>query len=1097
MSSYQIAEYFTNKQREAILKEGSNILVSAAAGCGKTTLMVERIIRKVMEDNVDINQLIVVTFTEAAAAELKQRLEKELTNRLSDNPEQLNRQISLLSDSYIMTFHALCFRLLKENHAAFNFDNTLQIGDGLQLSTQKKLAYKKTIEQLKDNESYIVLDDYYNDIINKNKLFEVVDSSLTTCISKGGINYFKNRKNTSFDNIFEYKDFNEILIDASYFYLNNTVNILNELIQEDLSDKNLETINEDILFYNDLINLVNNKDYKKIHTNLKEKTMFRKPSSKSDKVKLLHKEIKENNFVQLKTLYSLTPEEMEEYLIRNDENVNHLLVLVEQYHSNLNEIKKESGLLEFDDLEQLLIDLLYEDDGYSKIAYKLKDNFNEIMIDEYQDTNYIQETIVCALSNGNNVFMVGDLKQSIYRFRNATSKIFSDKYAAFKEGKGGYVIDLKDNFRSRPEVLETTNYIFKSTFSLDIGGIEYDENAKLHFGNKSLADIQGDFTTEYLLNTNCEESNAEEKYLQNSMSMAYEIENLHNEGVPFSSIAILIRNTTNTTVLADYLTSKNIPIMLHSNKGFYEAFEIKDIINLLKVLSNPYNDINLLATLRSYFFILSDNDLYTLSLIDESSYYKKLEASNFKNEFKLLNDLINYSRDNTILDIINYIYNSTEYLSYIQTHNNFEQVLININSFKQIIEANYNYYLSLDYLVDELEEGLKRNFDSALPAVLSSKQDVVNIMTIHKSKGLEFEYVFVFDNSKMKFETETNTLKVYQDQLILPYFNYQKKIKSQHPSKNSGFHPLMLLLDYKNRKEIIAEELRVLYVALTRAKYKLYIVDTFEDNDEKIDSSFHKANLTSNWLLDSATIFNYKRMLEPVLYCFQRHSNGMELRGSNGVIADEEIYKYYDKLFVVNKQFIEIEETSKNITTKNDYKVTTINRVDSESKGIEQTAPTSYSSNKLDFTTISDFNPYLQGTNTHLVLELLDFKSENIEKDLEDLILKFNISKANADGLKAFINSGMFNHIINSTFHKEYNITYIENSILHRGIIDLFVEDENTVYIIDYKSDNLSIDELIENYQDQLYAYQSMLETNKKIELYIYSIKHSQFIKGL
>lgn len=1099
MSSYQIPEYFTQEQATAVFNEGNNILVSAAAGCGKTTLMVERIIRKIIQDKVNINELIVVTFTEAAAAELKQRLELELTKKLVLNPEDafLQHQLAIINDSYIMTFHALCFRLLNENNAAFNFDNSLVIGDGMQIANLKQQAFHNLLSNHHLEDEFQILDSFYNNIIDNQGLFNIINQCLDICITKGSIKEFKaSNQNKIPSSIFSFDGFNEILCEATSFYLKNISVILKQMQSFDLSSKNVTSIEESILLFEQINNAFLQQNYQVMHELLSSYKIFSKPAKADNHFKHLHDTLKKDNLIKLQELYVLNNDETLAYITQNQKNVSSLLKYTEYYYNYLHDLKKKTGILEFNDLEQYLIELLYDGSSFSKTALTIQRNINEIMIDEYQDTNLIQEKIVNALANSQNTFMVGDLKQSIYRFRNATSKLFSDKYTNYKNDNNlGEVIDLSFNFRSKDEVLETTNYIFKSVFSYNIGGIDYDKNNQLYFKNEKLHEVVGDFKTKYFINTNADRVKKRNNYQASVSMMITEIKKLIDTGIEYKQIAILFKNRSNINILKTGLEEAQIPFMLHTNTGFYSSYEIQDLINFLKFLVNPSDDVSLLGVLRSYFFNFSEQDLLELSLIKEKNYFLKLKNSKFLEAASLIQQIIIISKTKTPLELINDIYNLTNYTSYIEKHNNFEQFLINITTFKNIIQNNIDYYNSLSFIIDELDTNIARNFDESLPAILSSKQNVINLMTIHKSKGLEFDYVFLFDNSLINFSSEAK-INNLNKQLVIEYFDPVQKIKAVSPLGNKSFNPLTNLITFSNKKDIISEELRVLYVALTRAKYQLYIFDNL--TMEQLELAAFKASLESEWLYSEAITLNFKRMLEPVLYSFLRHRNGLVLRDSTNMIVDDFVYSYYNNLFEVELVNVELNDVKKQRSSvTNKYPKELVIPKDIDVISIESTIPSLHTIEPLDFNKLTSFDSYQQGTNVHLVLETLDFNSKNIIDNLNNLCDNFDISISNREGLLAFIQSDFFNTIINNTYFKEYSFSYLDDNKLVNGIIDLYVETASIIYIIDYKSDNITINELINNYSEQLNTYSNIIKTssNKTIVKLIYSIKHKQFIE--
>lgn len=1086
---------YTNEQLAAINTEGSNVLVSAAAGCGKTTLMIERIVRKVLINKVSLDKIIVVTFTEAAAAELKERLEKALNKQLQQEKDNafLQQQLALLNDAYISTFHSLCLRLLEENGGTFNYDKKIKIGDSLQIKNLKKQAFKLLDEQFINEDNYLQLKDYFTTIYDDSNLFTLLDKTLEICITKGSLKEFitYNQQNLNLTSVFDYPLFNNLLFESTTISINYIISLLKQALQDDNNEKTEQNITETFHFFNDLTTSLTNQDYSALHQKLSNYKIFTRPRVSKDNLNIqinkVHPRIKEELEKQLQPLYRLSNEEYLKMISDNQTNVSHVLYYVSEYNKILAKLKKEQGLLEFNDLEQEALHLLYDDnDTFSQRALALQNNFNEIMIDEYQDTNLIQEKIVLALANDHNVFMVGDVKQAIYGFRNATPQLFSEKYQSYQNNLKGKVIDLDTNFRSKKEVLETTNFIFKSIFSANIGGINYDDKNTLKFGNKKLNDYTGDYTTKFFCNVYDKDDKLKinDLYLKTSQAITNEIKKLNSRGVNYNEITILFRNRQHSTILTDLFKQENIPYMIHDNKGFYASYEIKDLINLLKALTNPSDDIALLGVLRSYFFNLNENDLLTISLLSGQNNYQKLKHSTYQETYNLFEKLRIYALEHRPLELINYIYQETNYLTYLYNSNHYEQVLINITSFKTMLEDNIDYYNSLSYLVSELDYNIARDFDTAKPATLSSKENVVNIMTIHKSKGLEFNYVFLFDESKIRFENRNSSTNINYlgKQLILKYFDTKQKIYADNPLTN--------LIAFDNKKEILAEEFRILYVALTRAKLQLYIFTNI--SREALEESVEAIRHQRDWLIEEDYLIKLKKMLDSLILSLVRHKDGLKLRESLPVEASDDIYNYYGKLFEVNDYDYSLLSSTNQLQTIDKYPIKNVVKLNQESTSLEGITPSNHAIRTLNFDDISSFDSFEQGTNVHKLFELIDFNNPNFD----DLLVKYPLYSRNKEGLEAFFNDDFFNVIKDNFYRKEYAFIYQDEDNLIKGFIDLYVESATTIYIVDYKTDKISQDELIEQYTKQLAIYEDIISknTSKEIVKMIYSLYHKKFI---
>lgn len=1115
MSNYQIDEKLTPEQKQAVLLDNTNVLVSAAAGCGKTFLLVERVLRKIMQDEVALNKLVVVTFTDAAAQELKERIENELNNGLKkdSNNQFLKDQLSQLNDAYIMTFHALCLRLLKENHASFNYEDNLNPASGLILDSLKKQAYNKLVIDNKDNEEFESLKIYFEKIITNNNFHNALEHVRKIVLNNSSFeefNKFHNNKN-NYDSLMIHPNFKDVFKE----YLNSNLNhILGLLIKASLDQNNISKtmieIDNMITHIEFILALIKENQYENLKEAILNYKVFRKPPKNANFddetipiIRVFHEDIK-NTFEKKIKYFFENENSLSTILKNNDENALKILNFSEAYEMNLKQLKKQTGFIEFDDFEQDTLDLLYDNNEYSDVALKLKQHFNEILIDEYQDTNIIQEKIVNALSNGSNTFMVGDLKQSIYRFRKATPQLFVDKYELYKKGKGGVVIDLTGNFRSKKNVLETTNFIFKNIFSKNVGGIDYDEVNQLKYTDITQQKLNEQYPNTSntklffnIVNDDLSQLGDEEKeeakkknsldlqYQNSAINMISEIQKLHNNNVNYQEITILVSKRTRSYILIELLDQAKIPYMFHTNTGFFETYEIQDLTNLLKALLNPYDDIALLGSLHSFFFNLNEQEILDISLLEGNSYYTKLKNSNYNDVIDLFERMMTYSKTNHPIDLVNYIYYESDYLSYLSNIKTYEQSQINITNFKTLINENYDYYNSLEYLIEDIKNGMNKTFDSVTPAVLSLKDDVINIMSIHKSKGLEFNYVFLFDDSIIK-KRDQNKIRIdyYKNQLILPYFNSELKISADNPLYN--------LKAYIEEKEVISEQLRLLYVALTRAKLQLYLFTNIKG--KHLLKNLISIQNNEDWLVDDHILFNQKNLLDYVLIAFLRHKDGSMLRADVSVSVPDFIYNYENSLTSIALYPSTKDEITFNAKVRiDDFKV--VQPKENIFQQLESVTPSKHVTLALNFDEITNFDTYKQGSNVHMVLELLDF---NNLYNLDELCLKYEIIDKNKKGIIAFTNNDFFKDtIIKNKYIKEYSFNYLIDNKLVNGIIDLYVESDSEIYIIDYKSDVLNESELINAYTKQLQTYYDVLSniSDKKITCLIYSLHNQSFIK--
>ncbi|MDR1781639.1 MAG: UvrD-helicase domain-containing protein [Bacilli bacterium] len=1135
MSNYQIKEYFNHEQREAILNDNTNILVSASAGTGKTTLMVERVIKKILNDRWNITDLMIVTFTEAAANELKERLEISLKNNLNKDEEFINKQLSMLDEAYISTFHALCLRLLKETGTTFEFDDVIKIIPNLLQQELKKEAFNILENNyLNDNTYKSIKEPFINLNNNNEQWFNLLNDILDKVLNNGGFEEFKANLITYQPNVFKIEPFGLMLKDKLLNIINETEPLLAIYNEDNWKEDNLDKYKKLEDFINNLKSALYEYDYNKVHILVSEFKLFRQPdSSKYPSIIYTHKQInlKIGSKSLLKKLVSLSNKDFLTIMKTICNNQEILLNYLKAYYDILINIKKERGLLEFVDLEQLLIIKLVNNQD---ICLKLKNKFKEIMIDEYQDTSMSQETIIKYISD-NNVFMVGDLKQSIYAFRNATPQLFEDKYIDYqKDSNNNTLINLKNNYRSSQEVINFVNYIFKNLITKNMGGIDYENYQELIFGsnNTDLINSNNKYKTKIFFNkdntasdvneeknnsdnqfyikdsitlninilgdnssvthkkiiNNQVKYNAKDRYTNTSKAMINEIINLKNNGIKYQEITILVRSRSNIYLLENELRNNNIPYMLHSNGGFFENMIIKDLLALLRFITNPYDDVALLSILRSYFFNLNENDLLKLSMCDGKKYYTKLKNSFYQDILLCLENLLSMSKKLLPTKLIDYIYDNTDYLSYFINDVNYENILIYIANIKTMINDNLEYIYSLKEIITLLKDQvLKNSLDRSNPATLSQKSDVINIMTIHKSKGLEFNYVFYFDNSQRFTNTIVNY--TYKNCLLLDYYDNDKLVKVNFPFKE--------IIKEQIKKDELSETLRILYVALTRAKKQLYIFfnlhkDYIEELNELLENN-------KDWLIDADTVFKCNSINKLLLLALLKHKNSEVIRNNLPIYSSIEAYTYCNDLFeVLPYNYDNLNKTSNNINS-NKYPIKEITYQTTEVSKKDYIRPSKHAQKELDFENIKEFNTYQSGNIIHHIFELLDFNSTNIKNDIDYYITKNKLNNNIKDGFYAFVNHDLFNVIKNNTHYQEYQFSYFnkENNLIN-GIIDLLVVSDDEVLIIDYKSDHLTKDELKEYYYSQLDIYEDFIKEiypHKKTKKLIYSLVNKDFIE--
>ncbi|MBF0987413.1 MAG: helicase-exonuclease AddAB subunit AddA, partial [Clostridiales bacterium] len=853
---------WTEEQLQAINKRGANILVSAAAGSGKTSVLVERIITKVIEDKVDVDKILVVTFTSAAASEMKQRLLKALYKKIDEKPDDayLQRQISLLNRANISTIHSFCLNMIKNNFYLLEMPANFRIGDTAEIEILKQEVIESIFEEKYENNDKEFLDlirkytTYSDDQNLKDLIIKIYEYSRCTPNPKKWIresaedfNFEEKIKNEDYSNKWTdilYKDLKETIIDSIEQLKKNKLKVegiqtlekVYDIYEEDI--QSLEKI--DTTTWDTMITGIKNKTWTRYVGNIK--------ASEGEKaIKSELGEIRKNIKSKLTNIEFLSQKDAVLELNQMYPTLKYLANIIEEFDSRYTEAKHEKNIIDYSDLEHLSLKLLV-DENNEKTEIANKYQFDEVLIDEYQDINEVQEKILTSVSNGKNTFMVGDVKQSIYRFRQSRPNIFIDKYINYKKAQKNdekleesTKILLYKNFRSRLEVLETTNIIFQSIMSKEFGEIEYNEEEYLNQGAEFEKNKLEDYSSElYIIDKNEEKIDGEieekaekeedgdedKEIIENSAYearlIAEKIKEFHKQGFKYSDMSILLRSVKSSApVYEKELSERGIPVYSDAASEYIDSIEINTIISFLKIIDNPLQDIPLITVLRSPIIGLNDNELLEIRLLDkERKFYKALELSKNEKAIRFIEMLNKFKKDSLSMpldELIWKIYMETGYFYYVRLmpggktrQANLKKLFETAKNYEQIsFKGLFNFILFIEKITKT-----KNEFESA--KVVGEKDDVVKIMSIHKSKGLEFPIVFVSGITKRVNESDYRT-KIAYDQDLGFGIKYIDEISEYDTISKRA-------LKIKSFKEMLAEEMRILYVALTRAKEKLVLV---------------------------------------------------------------------------------------------------------------------------------------------------------------------------------------------------------------------------------------------------------------------------------
>ena len=893
---------WTEEQQKVITLRDRNILVSAAAGSGKTAVLVQRILSKIMdpEKPVDIDRLLIMTFTRAAAGEMRERIEKALDQALAADPdnEHLQRQMMLIHTAQITTIDGFCSYVIRNYFHLIGLDPGYRTADEGELKLLQEDVLKELFEDYyaEGDEKFTAfvecyaagksdegLKEHVLDLYNASMSNPWPDEWLDGCVANYQLDPEKGIAGTPW---FHYLwDIVDSALKEAGELAENAMEICMEPEGPDLYQDALQS---DLLLIRKLQELSVKQDYDEMTRNLQNLSFARLSGKKmegvSDQLKNLVKDIREDEKGILKDLgskyFQCTLEELTELTQASAEPLKMLVKLTRDFTERFSLKKREKNVLDFSDMEHFALDILLKKDGDtytpSQAARELSEKYDEVMLDEYQDSNLVQEILMQNVSgwvnDRKNIFMVGDVKQSIYRFRLARPELFMEKYHSYSltESKEQR-IDLHKNFRSRPEVLESVNFIFRQIMGQDLGGIDYDEAAALYPGASFPEGEDPEFIkTEVLLvekdgvilEDNDEADAPENERELEALAIADRIREMVGHDrildketgeyrpVQYGDIVILLRSAAGwAETFGEVLGARGIPSYTASRTGYFSTTEVVTLLNYLRVLDNPLQDIPLTGVLRSPIAGCTTEDLAELRIAyPEGMIYECVKAfveeyrehRIMEEEKRRLGEKLSHFMDtvNTLRDMAAYtpvhqlileVLERTGYGSYAKAMPDGAQRSANLNMLvEKAMEYEKTSYRGLFNFVRYIQKLQQYQVDYGEVNLSGVGESAVQIMTIHKSKGLEFPVVFAAGMGKRFNFRDMNASILIHPELgigadaILP----DKRIIAASLCKQIIRRELL--------KESLGEELRVLYVALTRAKEKLILCGAVGDLDNQI-----------------------------------------------------------------------------------------------------------------------------------------------------------------------------------------------------------------------------------------------------------------------
>lgn len=936
---------WTTEQQKVIDLRNRNILVSAAAGSGKTAVLVERIVKIITDKNhpVDIDHLLIVTFTNAAAAEMRERIGNAIEKALDEQPgnEHLLRQLTLIHNAQITTIDSFCLYVVRNHFHEIDLEPNFRIGDEGELKLLREDVLGRVLEQNYEEPSEAFSDfvEGYasgrTDAALNEMILQLYEFSRSYPWPEKWLDSFVGAYRIETREELDRAEWLAPLTENICFVLKDCEQLLKQALaitqQDDGPDMYEKAVQSDLEKYDGLSRLTSFCELSGALSDIKYDRLassrgFEGDPDKLELVKSLREQAKDVVKKLCRQYFFCSPEMMIEQLERTEPMLEEVVRLTKQFADEFAAAKRRKNLVDFHDVEHFALQILVDEETEKakKTAEEFRDTFEEIMIDEYQDSNEVQETLLRSISREergeNNIFMVGDVKQSIYRFRLARPELFMKKYDSYSlEESTTQRIDLHKNFRSREEVLTCTNDIFYKIMARSLGNVEYDAEAALYpgasypaiemkktAGKEETAEEQtkqsiADFTPEILLADSndelLEDTEFSDKKTLEAKIVAEEIRHLMKtqpvtdkatgelRAARYSDIVILLRSLSGwADSLVEVLNGNGIPAHTVSSTGYFSTVEVQTVLSMLRLLDNPRQDIPMAAVLRSPMAGLTDEELAVLRLEDgsvpfheavlelaeglyEEDGQKEISDSEADSEadqkqgrnadgkkeddiettahrkllkfYKKYRQLRQLVPDTPIHELIEIILRETGYGHYVAAMPAGNRRTANLNMLLEKAAAyEKTSYKGLFHFVRYIDELQKYDVDFGEADMVGENEDVVRIMSIHKSKGLEFPIVIVSGMGKNFNKQDTRSKMVLHPELGigLDYMDGKKRIKSPTIAKKA----IAKQIDLEN----LGEELRVLYVALTRAKEKLILTGTLKDAPEKLEFFRQQANLS-------------------------------------------------------------------------------------------------------------------------------------------------------------------------------------------------------------------------------------------------------------
>lgn len=1044
-----MAERWTDQQKQAYSSFGHDILVSAGAGSGKTAVLSERVYRHVAERHIDVDRLLVLTFTNKAANEMKVRIRNKIRkdeSGLFESEEEKARQINKIDSSSIMTFDAYALSLIRKYHYLFDLDRNIGIID----SNVLKIASERFIDEIMEKR-YAEKDSAFLSLIKKHcvKNDDVIRKAVRDLNDRLEMIYDRKEYIQNYEERFYSEEALDRSVKEYTEVLRNTVDQIRAKAEK------LSWLVENVSdYFIGLDDLYRCETYDDLFRTLPlcDKTGKNLPRGSGQEASDLKKEI--GSALEELKKKAVSREEILSEIASTKQDTLLLLELCEELEEKLAGFKRECGFYSFIDIFKMAIELV---DRYPDVKKQISEGFAEILIDEYQDTNDLQEEFISRIAH-DNVYMVGDIKQSIYRFRNANPDLFKDRYVRYLSGNDGELIELPHNFRSRKEVLEDINVIFDRIMDRKIGGADYALSHHLKAGRDDPDIPRQDqhlelLTYEYDKKTppfNAVNGREFEAFViaKDISEKVGHFEIKGSEGLrkaEYRDFCIIVDRGTNFDLYKQILTWFHIPCVIERDERMDDSDLITVIRSMFRFLtcmkegdqSFPFA-YAAVSLMRSFVLEMTDSEIYDIVRkkgYDQTELYRKMEG------------ILEGIDSKTISDILDDLIREFDLYNRIRRIGSVHENMVKIDYLYQLAHT----LSSMGYDFREFDEYLENVFDGQDESreirysIDTGSENAVRIINIHKSKGLQYQicYFPALDVGFNRSDIQQRISFTRDLGMILPAYIEGRGLKETVRKD---------IFRYRYDTEDTGEKIRLLYVALTRTQEKMIMVSPLNDSTEDGTIVPDYARLKYD---------SFAGMLESVYQDLTPYIQ----------ILDPNAYSVTPDYRLAQKKKLVIRDTDETI------EVPYLERISPETI---RTGGFSKDSGLISQKTIENME---LGTRLHYYLETLDFK----DPDLDSVDEKYR------SRIEDFLKSDLMKDAKKGRPYKEYEFIYTEGNEKRHGFIDLLMEYEDHFDIIDYKFRN--IDD--EHYDEQLNGYRRYIESisDKKVFCYLYSIDTGRYRK--